>query len=109
MRIATPGPAHSRLLLLATLVLLLGGASLWLALGTAQPLQAPPLPPAPATALPSATPAPQSAPSPTPTATPSPAPTATATPVPQAGRADRGRNLVATGHNNGHGAVFRYL
>src|SRR4051794_9800460 len=62
MRIATPGPARSRLLLLATLVLVLGRGTVWLALGTARPLQAPPLPPA--TARPSATPAPASPPPP---------------------------------------------
>jgi len=107
MRIATPGPARSRLLLLATLVLVLGGGTVWLALGTARPLQAPPLPPA--TARPSATPAPASPPSPTLTVTPLPAATATATPAPQAGRAGSARNLAATPHNNRPGGVFRYL
>jgi hypothetical protein len=109
MRIATPGPARARLLLLATLVLVLGGGSVWMALGTAQPLEAPALPPAHNTVLPSATPAPEFQPSPTLTATPAPAPTATATPGPQAGRSAIARNLAATTHNNRPCGVFRYL
>src|SRR5690242_12949857 len=109
MRIATPGPARARLLLLATLVLVLGGGSVWMALGTARPLEAPALPPAHNTVLPSATPAPQAPTSPTSTATPSPAPTATTTLAPQAGRAEEARNLGAAGHNNPPGVMVRYL
>jgi hypothetical protein len=106
MRIATPGPARSHLLLLATLVLVLGGGSLWLALGTARPLEAPPLPSA-NTALPSATPA--SARSPTATITAAVGPTATATPAPHAGRAILSRNLVGAGHNNRPANMVGYL
>ncbi|HEX6607583.1 MAG TPA: hypothetical protein VF276_11780 [Chloroflexia bacterium] len=108
MRIATPGPARSHLLLLATLVLVLGGGSVWLALGTARPLEAPPLPSA-NTALPSATPAPASARSPTATLTAAVAPTATATPPSQAGRAIPSRNFVAAGHNNRPANMVGYL
>ena len=109
MRIATPGHARSRLLLLATLVLVLGGGSVWMALGTARPLEAPALSPAHNTVLPSPTPAPQAPTSPTSTATPSPAPTATTTLAPQAGRAEEARNLGVAGHNNRPGAMVRYL
>jgi hypothetical protein len=109
MRIATPGPARARLLLLATLVLVLGGGSIWMALGTAQPLEAPALPPAHNTVLPFATLAPQVPASPTSTVTPSPAPTATTGPASLAGRAEEARNLGAAGHNNRPGAVVRYL
>ena len=108
MRIATPGHARARLLLLATLVLVLGGGSVWMALGTAQPLEAPALPPAHNTVLPFATLAPQAPASPTSTVTPSPAPTATTTPAPQAGRAEEARNRGA-GHNNRPGVMVRYL
>jgi hypothetical protein len=102
MRVATPGPARSHLLLLATLVLVLGGASVWLALGTARPLEAPALPPA-------ATPAPESSRSPTATATVPVAPTATGTPAPHAVRANQSRNLVAAGHNNRPANLVGYL
>lgn len=109
MRIATPGHARSRLLLLATLVLVLGGGSVWLALGTARPLQAPPLPPASNIALPSVTPAPDSSPSPTATVTPVPAATATATPASHTGSAVQNRKRVAAGHNSRPGIRVRYL